>query len=375
MVDAVKLATLRYTRGWSGPFPDLDSDRTLVIAFAAPRFGRQPAPLIELAAAYPRATMIGCSSAGEIDQTRILDDSIIAAVVRFEHSRVRLAEASLDAPQPAQRIAEALRAPDLRAILLFSPGTGVNGSALVRELNARLPPSVTVTGGLASDGDRFHETWVLAGGRVAARAVVAVGLYGDRVDVRHGSRGGWDTFGVERQVTRAAGNLLYTLDDRPALALYKDHLGEHANKLPAAALRFPLALRPTPDAADSVVRTIVGIDEAAQALIFAADIPEGWYAKLMRANLDRLVLGAQAAGAEAAARADGPVLSIAISCVGRRLVLGERCPEELHATLTALPVGTAQVGFYAYAEIAPHATGEAGLHNQTMTLTVLSERS
>jgi hypothetical protein len=374
----MKLATLRYANGaWSRPFPDLDSERTLVLAFAAPRFGEKPRPLIELASAYPRARVIGCSSAGEIDQTRIHDDSIVVSVVRFEHTRVKLAEATLarGARAAGEAIARDLAAADLKAVFVLAPGTGVDGSALAAGLNAALASSVIVTGGLASDGDRFHRTWVIAGGRVEPDAVVAVGLYGDRVRIGHGSRGGWDTFGVERVVTRAEGNVLYTLDDRPALALYKDYLGDRAAGLPATALRFPLALRPTTDTADTVVRTVVGVDEARQALTFAAEIPQGWYAKLMSANLDRLVLGAQQAGAAAARTAEGPVLCVAVSCVGRRLMLGERSEEELQATLEALPVGTAQVGFYAYAEIAPHTSGEAGLHNQTMSLTVVSEHA
>jgi hypothetical protein len=121
------------------------------------------------------------------------------------------------------------------------------------------------------------------------------------------------------------------------------------------------------------VRTVLGVDEATQSMVFAGDIPEGAYAKLMRANFDRLVLGARGAGDAAMGAHAGPTLSIAISCVGRRLVLGERTEEETEATLDALPPGTRQIGFYSYGEISPHATGRCDLHNQTMTLTVLSE--
>src|SRR5678815_5334701 len=103
-------------------------------------------------------------------------------------------------------------------------------------------------------------------------------------------------------------------------------------------------------------------------------IPTGYYAKLMRANFDRLILGAQAAGGAAGMKEHcAPALSIAISCVGRRLVLGERTEEEPEATLDTLPGGTQQIGFYSYGEISPHTSGRCDLHNQTMTLTVLSE--
>lgn len=373
----MKLATFRYMNdAWSRSFPDLDSERTMVLAFAAPSFGARPDLLVELAAAYPRAAMIGCSTAGEIDQTRIRDESITVAVVQFDRTRVRQAEARVvdgsSAYAAGLRIAAELLSPELRAVLVLSPGTNVNGHELVNGLNARLPERVIVTGGLAGDGDRFGQTWVVASGRIERDAVVAVGLYGDHVRVSHGTRGGWDTLGVERVVTKSQGKVLYALDDRPALALYKEYLGDLAADLPGSALMFPLAVRGQDDG-HSVVRTVVGVDEAEQSLTFAAEIPAGSYAKLMRASRDRLVLGAQAAGSAAVGRFEGPVLCVAISCVGRRLVLGERSEEETEATLESLPVGTAQVGFYSYGEISPHTTGRCDLHNQMMMLTVLGE--
>ncbi|MDX2087392.1 MAG: FIST N-terminal domain-containing protein [Kofleriaceae bacterium] len=373
--------TFRYAEGaWSRPFPDLDSPRTLVLAFAAPSYGMRGELFGELRRAYPQAAVIGCSTAGEIEATQIRDGSITVAAVRFERTRVRCGRARITAAAESFAAGGALgaelAAPDLRVVIVLSRGHDVNGSELIRGLNATLPPSVVVTGGLAGDDDRFGQTFVVADGHVATDAIVAVGLYGEHVRVGHGSQGGWDVFGHERVVTKSRGNVLYTLDGRPALALYKEYLGERAAGLPGSALLFPLSLRASLDSKESVVRTVLGVDEATQTMVFAGDIPEGAYAKLMRANFDRLILGAQAAG-HAVLREQlpsrGPALSIAISCVGRRLVLGERTEEETEAALEELPPGTRQVGFYSYGEISPHTSGRCDLHNQTMTLTVLSE--
>lgn len=191
--------------------------------------------------------------------------------------------------------------------------------------------------------------------------------------ITHGSQGGWDSFGLERKVTASQGNVLLELDGQPALELYKTYLGERAAELPSSALLFPLALRDSMNSSKSVVRTVLSVDEAAQSMTFAGDIPTGQYVRLMRANFDRLVLGARSAGHAAMGDHVGPTLSIAISCVGRRLVLGARTEEETEAALDALPPGTTQIGFYSYGELSPHATGRCDLHNQTMTLTVLSE--
>jgi hypothetical protein len=368
----VRLDTILYQvgRGWSTPLPTgLDSERTLVLAFGASSLADSPEPLRELRAAFPRSTMLGCSTAGEIHGTRLHDGGVVVAVAKFEEVTLRIASAATG-PGAASydggaSIARGLAAPDLRAMFVLSEGLDVNGSELVRGINSVVPPTVIVTGGLAADGDRFRRTWVLDGGEPSNRRLVAVGLYGEHAAVTHGSKGGWDIFGLERRVTRSEGNVLYEIDGTPALELYKEYLGDRASGLPATALLFPLAMRARSDAEKQLVRTVLSVDEQAQSLLV----------QLMRANFDRLVQGASdaATSARSASAAEGDVLSVAISCVGRRLVLGERTEEELEATLEALPPGTKQVGFYSYGEISPFASGACDLHNQTMTLSTISE--
>ena len=377
----MELETFTYTTaGWSvDSLPALDSPSTLVLAFGASEFFDDPGALADLERAYPQSHLIGCSTAGEIFGTSITDLSLAVAVARFAHTDLAAAiapvESAADSYVAGEAIARNLLRSDLRGVLVLSDGHYVNGSQLVRGLNAVLPDSVVVTGGLAGDGDRFERTWVLKDGTPQSGLVSAVGFYGNRVHIGHGSKGGWDIFGIERRVTRSEGHVLYELDGRPALQLYKEYLGERAAGLPATALLFPLALRADASDTKSIVRTVLDIDEANNAMIFAGDIPKGYLAQLMRANFDRLIDGASEAAlmTRNGGASSAPVLSIAISCVGRRLVLGERSEEELEATLDILPEQTRQVGFYSYGEISPYATGHCDLHNQTMTLTTITE--
>ena len=378
----MKLETFTYKKSsqWSvGTLPALDSNQTVVIVFGAPSFRDTPEPIQALINAYPNSHIIGCSSSGEIFGTEVNDDSLSVSVVRFEHTRVASVTTACSSAQASfaagKALADQLHKPDLRGVLVLSDGLQVNGSELVRGINSSLPDSVIVTGGLAGDGDRFGNTWILRNGVPESGYITAVGLYGDQVHIGHGSKGGWDTFGPERRVTRSEANRLYELDGKPALELYKKYLGAQAAGLPASALLFPLALRANTADDKSIVRTILAVDEAKQAMVFAGDIPHGYLAQLMKVNFDRLIDGASQAAslAKNQAQDSGPTLSIAISCIGRRLVLGERTDEELEATLNVLPKGTHQIGFYSYGEISPYASGHCDLHNQTMTLTTISE--
>ena len=391
----MELTSLNYhqARGWSVPLPvAMDSPRTLVLAFGASALADDPAPLAELAAAFPRSIVAGCSTAGEILGTTVGDDSLVVAIARFAGTELALASA----PIPSMDVSAAAGAQlgrDLaprhpRAVLVFSAGVGVNGSELVKGLVGALPASTVVAGGLAGDGDRFARTWVLVGGQPRAACVTAIALSGP-VDIATGSRGGWDAFGPERRITRSQGNVLYELDGKPALALYKDYLGHLAAGLPATALLFPLAIRPHGDHDGVLVRTVLAVDEASQSMTFAGDVPQGVRARLMRSNHDRLIEGAAGAATDAAGAAevrrlhrvaaspahtdDSPTLALAISCVGRRLVLGQRVDEETEATLEALPSATTQIGFYSYGEISPSGHAPCDLHNQTMTLTTIRE--
>ncbi len=354
-----------------------DGSRVLVLMFGPSNLLDSPGDLRPILEAYPQATVLGCSTAGEIVGSEIRDNSVTGAIVSFESTTLKLATAQItkmeDSYAAGSTIAQALREPALRGVFVLSDGLQVNGSELVRGINAVLPQSVVVTGGLAGDGDRFKRTWVLKDRTPVSGYVTALGLYGAKVRVGHGSNGGWDIFGPERIVTRSQNNVLYELDGKPALQLYKEYLGERATGLPATGLLFPLSLRAHHDDPNRLVRTILAVDESNQSMTFAGNIPQGHLAQLMQANFDRLIDGASQAAQSSKLRGGDNSLAVAISCVGRRLILGERAEEETEATQDLLPKGTKQIGFYSYGEISPLASGNCDLLNQTMTLTTISE--
>ena len=370
---------------WAGQMPGCAQ---LVLIFGATVVLQDLQILESIRRYYPAAYILGCSTAGEICGTQVSDDSLVATVVHFEHTQVRAAYVTAGDDAVGQQAGELLARslphsvdgqvgrPENRLahVLVFADGLSVNGSDLVRGLIKQLPEGVTITGGLAGDGTRFGETLVFTGEGPQAGAIAAVGLYGERLRVGFGSFGGWDPFGPERVVTRSKGNVLFELDGRPALGLYKQYLGVHASGLPATGLLFPLSLRAT--ASDTpLVRTILAVDEHEQSMTFAGDVPEGARARLTKSSVDRLVDGAVSA-AQACRPAGGiaPELAILISCVGRKLVLKQRVEEEVEGVRDVLGELTALAGFYSYGEIAPFAAGaRSELHNQTMTITTFRE--
>ena len=334
-----------------------------------------------LKARYPDALVAACSTGGEIIGRDVHVDAATAALVHFDKSRLLTARAVCGSPDQSYGAGESLGRQllghgDLRGVIVLADGLHVNGAGLVEGLRAVLGETVVIVGGLAGDGADFKETLVGLDGDPAAQALLAIGLCGEDLALGSSSFGGWDAFGPERKITKADGPVLYELDGQPALALYKRYLGEEAANLPASALLFPLAIRRDGADTETLTRTIVGVDEEAQSLTFAGEMPQGWSAQLMRGTVDRIVSGAadaaQAAGLPSAAPEGS--LGILISCIGRRLMLGQRVQEEVEAVADEWP-GVPVVGFYSYGEIGPHGvTGRCTLHNQTMTALLVTER-
>lgn len=335
----------------------------------------------ELKKHYPKAHIIGCSTAGEIIGTQVCDDSLVATAVAFDGTETRIVSGTLgkmeDSRKVGKQLADSLPKESLSHVFVLSTGLHVNGSSLVCGLIEGFPEHVAVTGGLSGDQDRFEETVVRVNDEISSHMVAAIGFYGERIKIGYGSMGGWDSFGPDRLVTRSEGNILYEVDGKSALELYKKYLGDEAKGLPATGLFFPLSLR-LKDGSVNLVRTILAVDEKEGSMIFAGDIPEGAYVRLMKANFERLIDGAVGA-AHMTTETAGNVpaeLAILVTCIGRKLVLAQRVEEEIEGVRSVLGEGAALTGFYSYGEICPFSAAEkkCELHNQTMTITTFSER-
>ncbi|WP_149241995.1 FIST N-terminal domain-containing protein [Dyadobacter sp. 32] len=328
---------------------------------------------------YPHAVFSGCSTAGEIAGESVADNSIVITGIKFKNTRIESAAIPLvdihyNSNEAGQRLVSQLPPEGLKHVFVISDGIRVNGTDLVQGMRAGLAPDVTLTGGLAGDGSKFQKTVIIEpNGDLASESVAAIGFYGDSISIGFGSRGGWDSFGLDRRVTRSRDNVLFEIDDQPALDLYKSFLGDRAKDLPASGLLFPLSMRDSEDRAP-VVRTILGISEEDKSLTFAGDIPEGSFVRLMKANNDRLIRGAEeAAVACTEDMPSSPEFALLVSCVGRKLVLKQMVEEEVESVSDVLG-RPAIAGFYSYGELAPFNKNEScELHNQTMTITTFRE--
>lgn len=349
----------------------------LVLVFGSSALLKENTPYTFFKEMYPSADILMCSTAGEIIDTQVNDNTISLTAIQFDRSKIRTASIKLGDKSSlgaGKALASKLPIEDLKSILIISDGLKVNGSEFMEEFREFFPANVIITGGMAADGADFNATYVGLNEQPVQNKIAAIGFYGDGFTVTYGSIGGWDPFGVERLITKSDGNILYELDGKPALDIYKLYLGEYAAELPGAGLLFPLSIRMS-DSDPLIVRTILSVNETDRSLIFAGNMPQGAYAQLMKANLDRLIEGASDAAVNSSANSTRkPELALLISCVGRKLVLDQRIEEEVEVIRTVYGNDTVLAGFYSYGEFSP-ALGftKCELHNQTMTITTITE--
>jgi hypothetical protein len=367
-------------KNWEPELPGkLGATASLVILFGSTLIFEDQTVIQQVRAIYPSAQLIGCSTAGEIFGEQSFDESLVVTAVQFEKTVIKTAVINFsdvgNSYLAGQQIADSFNKTGLRHLFILSDGLKVNGTELVNGLINHLPSEVTITGGLSGDGERFLKTYVLHNQNIEKGLISAIGFYGNDLEIGYGSYGGWEPFGPERLITRSKGNILYEMDGKSALAIYKQYLGDYAKELPASALLFPLNIW-TKENENGLVRTILSVNEEEQSMTFAGDMPEGAYCRLMKSNYNKLIDGAihAAKTTTQSIQKKEPDLAILISCVGRKLILKNRTDEEIEGVKEILGQNTVITGFYSYGEISPFGLGKkCELHNQTMTITTFSE--
>ena len=375
----MKLKTYLFHSGrWNEKLDaSLDSKDTLVFVFGSVNLNAIQIGLENIFNCYKNSTIVGCSTAGEIYGSELYDDSISISVICFEKSRFRLVTKKVNEDDSfivGRDIASELKEDKLKSIFILSNVLSINGSELAKGLNVGLPKSCSVNGGLAGNGIEFNKTWMIVKNKLVEDYICAVGLYGDDLYVNYGCKCGWRRFGIDRKVTHSYDNVLYSLNNKPALELYKRFLGDKAKLLPSSALNFPLMLLEDGEK-EAKFRAIKAIDEQNNSIILAGNIPQNSTVSFAIANFDDLIDGAQGAAEQLHVGYDNEqeALCIGVSCVARRVVLKQQIEDELEVVVDTLGNNVSTIGFYSYGEFSQSKSGYCSFHNQTMTLTLIYE--
>jgi hypothetical protein len=352
----------------------LDSEKTLVFSFF-----NNPEDASTVKKKFPLSTVIGCSSSGSILDRNVIDQQTVISVLQLESASFKkIVIPFKDVSESfaiGQRIGVKLNTSDLKGILILADGLNINGSNLSKGISDQLGDSkVVVCGGMAGDGFEFKNTYTLNEEKVSQNQVIAIGFYGP-INIFSSYKGGWKNFGPVRKVTKSIDNKLVELDNCPALDIYKEYLGKKSEELPGSALFYPLSITNEEGTTLQCVRTILSVNDTEKTLTFAGNIPNNSYVRLMYSTQQSLLEAAKGAAESINNLIDTEknVFTMAISCVGRRIVLDEYSPDELASIFSGIPSLKNIIGFYSYGEFSKGLNQVCDLHNQTMTLIAIQE--
>ncbi len=339
--------------------------------------------LAAIGARWPGLPLIGGTTDGEVSARRgYVPDSVLLVLLAgsdFEAAMGLGRNLSQD-PERAVREATACLAGRLPAVCLTTFAPSSNSSEIVQRLARALGTGCPILGGLTGDHREYQRMSEFAGSEALQDSLSVLYLFGD-LRVSWGVASGWFPIGEFHRVTSSQGHLVHTIDDRPALDVFRHYWGDVRTD---SLGMYPLAVYPAGAESPYTLRSAQACDERTGSIRFAGDVPEGALVRLMEVLPSGLLAGTSASAERALADypGDDPSVALVFSCAARRWILGPQAERELELLSQALASQASAVaslaGFYCFGEIAPHPAVEGevvrnAFHNETL-VTVLIGR-
>lgn len=344
--------------------------------------------LTTLKAKSPTTPIVGCSTAGEITSIAGSLDKSVALMALYSDTMKFVpgvgSNIKTDSRAAGKELAESIlkvSGEKPKAVLMMPDGLAGNGADIVRGVLDVFGQDFMVAGGSAGDDYVFKQTYEYFNDQVLSGSVVGVGLYGNfafGIGVRHG----WIPIGTPRIATKIKGNILYELDNKPAVQIYEDHFGKDKGPIvskdePFArlAITYPLGI-PTPNKDGYLIRDPITVDDSG-AITLAGDIPEGSEVHIMIGSREEAIDAAEDASRKALAQVEGKQIKaiFLFNCIARKKLLMTKKQEEVDRIRSIFGQNIPLIGFYTYGEQAPLG-GEivtCSFHNETDVIFVLAE--
>lgn len=321
--------------------------------------------------------IVGCSSAGEIlltgEESPILELSAVCALMdpSPESFRVSLfqreARNSITLGKEIGRWGrEQYQDP---IFILFISGLSNDGEQVIKGIEQSFPSPPPVYGGVAGDDGRFEETYVFLNETYSSDGVVVILLDGSRYHTYNLITSGWRGVGAEKVISRSEGNIVYSIEGRPALDLYTEYLNLTEDDIPRLSIDFPLIVRRADGT--EVTRVPLGADKEKRALIFAGSVPEGSIVRFSSSPGIETIRSSINDITQQLDKIESADLLLVFSCMARYQATGELAGHEI---LAAGSGKNPLIGFFSYGEIGNNSKGRCEFYNETFTLLALTEK-
>tara|TARA_R100000306_G_scaffold260_4_gene640 strand:+ start:19515 stop:20675 length:1161 start_codon:yes stop_codon:yes gene_type:complete len=269
------------------------------------------------------------------------------------------------------------------SFILYSTGMTVegeyfDGEPFIKNINEAFGSDRIYFGGMAGDDWTFSGSFIFTNSEETDLGMAALVLNADRVSLSGMAITGWKPMGISRKVTKSKGNLLYTVDDKPAVEMYYKYLGEterlgdeNFDMFKDLSIYYPFIVKRA--SGENALRSPLRVDQTEQALVMDTEIKEGtelWFT--MPPDLDiaeEIIDRASTLKDEKVTDADALLI---FSCAGRPPVLGPLVSVENEGLADVWNVPMA--GFFTYGEYGRAPGGKQEYHSGACCWVALKEK-
>lgn len=327
--------------------------------------------------AFPEINLIGGTTDGEMSSVLGFEqDSLTLMVFCSNEITISagigrgLSKDAIAASQSAVQQASADHKREIQFCISLPESLTTSGVLILDSLKQALGEQVPIFGGLTADQWRSQQTYQFFQTEVCSDAV-SILLFSGPILFSHGIASGWQPIGKPGRVTKAEKNVVYEIDDQPALEFYQRYLGA----LPPSS-EYPLALFDA-DSDRHYMRAPSGIyDPSIGSITFFGDVPVQSVVQITETTHDDILSASQLSTLKALENYPGeaPAAALFFSCASRRQILGSRTREEYEQAQHCLTQPLPSCGFYTNGEIAPlQQKGTTHFHNETFITLLLGE--
>jgi len=325
--------------------------------------------------------VIGATTAGEISDTTVDEKSIVAMLMKFKDPAYRVIYRDRSDKKASLKevgtdiTKEALDFTSNPSVVVLSGGLRANGEELVRAFLASDIPGDQIYGALAGDDLQMQDTYVFSNEGITNSGVTAVVFNNDIIKLSGVATSGWESIGTEKVVTKAKGNVVYGIDNAPALDVFlkyfdkpKDRLMENdmvVNELS----QYPLHVMRGNNY--GVLRAPLLADQERGAMVFSGTVEEGAHIKFSIPPGFETIESTTQEFSKLKEHVPEADAILVFSCKARHQAMGPLVEEEIEGMKNIWDVPL--IGFFSYGEIGSTENHTCDFHNETISLVVLKE--
>ncbi|QLE58452.1 FIST signal transduction protein [Nostoc sp. TCL26-01] len=327
--------------------------------------------------AFPKIDLIGGTTDGEISSVlEFQQDSITLMLFCSDEVEIhagvgrQVADDPIAATKQAVEQAKAKSTATPQLCLTHPESLTISGVSILDGLKLALGEKFPIFGGLAADQSRYQNTYQFFQTEVLSDAVPIL-LFCGKILFSHGIASGWLPIGKTSTITKVDKNIVYEIDNKPALDFYRYYLDE----LPPS-IEYPLAVF-AHNETSFYLRAPISFNPEIGSVTFFADIPEQATIQISEAGNQDILAASQASFITAVNNYPGmePAGVLFFSCAARRQLLGTKTLKEYQNTRNILNTDLPACGFYSNGEISPiESSGETQFHNETFVTLILGTR-